>query len=249
MRIIVNADDCGYSAHVNEHIRKAITLGRVSSTTVMANMSDFDGAVKMYKELHARASFGVHLNLTEGVPLLENEELLDYGFYRLEKGEVVFNGKAFKHKYLPKRIKNGIRAELDAQISKVLDSGIEASHIDGHHHIHTAPFILPIVTDLAKQFGIKKIRRVANTGFKNIKFFQFLWMQYVKSCTNLTTPTHFYGFDEFLELSKTHSFPAQAIIELMCHPGGKYHPQEEDLVLGMDLKKRFNAEIINYNEL
>ena len=57
MRFIINADDCGYSAHVNEHIRAAIALGRISSTTIMANMGDFEGAVKMYHELHDRASF------------------------------------------------------------------------------------------------------------------------------------------------------------------------------------------------
>lgn len=249
MKFIVNADDCGYSVHVNEHIKTAIALGHVSSTTIMANMNDFEGAVEMYKELHDRASFGVHLNLTEGMPMLENEELLDYGFYKVENGKMVFNGKDFKHKFLSKRIQQGIRKELDTQILKILDAGVEVSHIDGHHHIHTAPFILPIVIDLAKHYGIRKIRRVANTGFKNIKLFQFLWMQYVKSCAKLITPTHFYGFDEFLEISKTHNFPSQATIELMCHPGGKYHPKEENLVLGIDLKERFNAEIINYNEL
>lgn len=249
MRFIINADDCGYSAHVNEHIRAAIALGRISSTTIMANMGDFEGAVKMYHELHDRASFGVHLNLTEGVPLLENGELLDYGFYKSENGQVVFNGKAFKHRYLPRRIKDGIRAELDAQLSKVLNAGIQVSHIDSHHHFHTAPFILPIVVDLAKQYGITKIRRVGNTALKNIKLCQWLWMRYIKSCTPLSTTTHFYGFDEFLEIARTHLFPSQATIELMCHPGGTYHPEEEALVLGTDLKELFRADIISYNEL
>lgn len=249
MKFIVNADDCGYSAHVDEHIRNAITLGRVSSTTVMANMADFEGAVKMYAELHDMASFGMHFNLTEGEPLLENQELLDYGFYKIENGNVVFNGKMFKHRYLPKRIRNGIGMELEAQLTKVLDSGIKVSHIDSHHHVHTAPFILPVVTGLAKQYGIKKIRRINNRGFRNIKAFQFLWMQYVRSLAHLSTTTHFYGFDEFLEIAKTHCFPSESVIELMCHPGGKYHPDEETLVLRVDLKKQFDADIINYNNL
>ena len=103
MKFIVNADDCGYSVHVDEHIYKAIALGRVSSTTVMANMADFEGAVKMYAELHGKASFGMHFNLIEGEPLLKNQEQLDYGFYKTENGKVIFTGKMFKHKYLPKR--------------------------------------------------------------------------------------------------------------------------------------------------
>ena len=167
MKFIVNADDCGYSVHVNEHIKTAIALGHVSSTTIMANMNDFEG--KSLDEINSAK-------------------------------------KDFKHKFLSKRIQQGIRKELDTQILKILDSGVEVSHIDGHHHIHTAPFILPIVIDLAKHYGIRKIRRVANTGFKNIKLFQFLWMQYVKSCAKLITPTHFYGFDEFLEISKRITF-------------------------------------------
>ena len=85
-------------------------------------------------------------------------------------------------------------------------------------------------------------------ALENIKFFHFLWMQYIKSCTNITTTTNFYVFDDFLVIVKTHKILVQSTIDLMCHSCGTYHPNEEPLVLG-DSKKRFNIDIINYNEL
>jgi chitin disaccharide deacetylase len=69
LNIIINADDCGFSPYVNSEIRKCIDEQIISSTTVMSNMDDFSGAVKLYQDYHNKISFGIHFNLTEGHPL------------------------------------------------------------------------------------------------------------------------------------------------------------------------------------
>ena len=72
IKLIVNADDFGYSAQVNEAIVKAFADGLVSSTTLMPNMPGFDDAVALIRQGRIPAdSTGVHLNLFEGEPLTE----------------------------------------------------------------------------------------------------------------------------------------------------------------------------------
>ena len=79
-RYIINADDCGKSVIVNKAIEASIINGLITSTTVMANMDDFAGAVRLFQEYGSRISFGWHINLTEGEPLSSSQLLLDNGY-------------------------------------------------------------------------------------------------------------------------------------------------------------------------
>lgn len=73
IKVIINADDCGYSKLVDDHIANAIRSGKITSTTMMANMNDFEGALALYDTYKDEVSFGFHLNLTEGTPLLKTK--------------------------------------------------------------------------------------------------------------------------------------------------------------------------------
>ena len=90
MDLIINADDCGRTTQQNISIERAIISGKVTSTSIMANMPAFDGAVNLYNNYREKISFGVHLNLTEGEPLLYSQKLLDIGFYKQEEGKLLF---------------------------------------------------------------------------------------------------------------------------------------------------------------
>ena len=86
MRLIINADDCGSNRETDMAISRFIEMRKITSTTVMANMNDFEGAVQMYDKFHDVISFGVHLNLTQGAPLLYSQELLDNEYYKESGG-------------------------------------------------------------------------------------------------------------------------------------------------------------------
>lgn len=58
-RMIVNADDFGFSEAVNHGILKAMQEGIVTSTSIMANMPGFAHAVQLYHE-HPDMAVGVH---------------------------------------------------------------------------------------------------------------------------------------------------------------------------------------------
>ena len=74
-RMIVNADDFGFSEAVNHGILKAMLEGIVTLTSIMANMPGFAHAVQLYHE-HPDMAVGVHLNLTCYRPLLSTHQTL-----------------------------------------------------------------------------------------------------------------------------------------------------------------------------
>ena len=148
MRIIINADDCGRNAVVDQSIRHFIEEGVLTSTTVMANMDDFEGAVKLYEEYYNKISFGAHLNLTQGSPLTDPSIFLKYGFCKDMNGEIVFNGMPFRWKYMNVELRHSIYDELNAQIDKIRKAGIQISHIDSHQHIHFAPCLTPVFAEV-----------------------------------------------------------------------------------------------------
>src|SRR2546426_12844846 len=73
-RLIVNADDFGWSEGVNRGIVEAYRNGIVTSTTVLANGAAFDGAVRLARQ-ERRLGGGGHLNLSDGAPLLPRWEV------------------------------------------------------------------------------------------------------------------------------------------------------------------------------
>lgn len=222
--IIVNADDCGISKHVNEEIRSCIEEGIITSTTIMANMEAFDGALALYDDYHDYVSFGIHVNLTEGVPLLNSQLLLDRGFYKENKGKIHLNGKAYMLKKIDKAMRGEIYKEVSAQVEKLLDNGVSLSHIDSHHHIHTRPYILPVICKVAKKYGITKMRRDLNVtefiSYKN-NLWQWGWKYYMKllnyhlRCVDkASSATNFYSL-----ILNRGLYSDKIDYELMCHPG------------------------------
>ena len=85
-KVIINADDFGYSTAVNLGIINSFKKGVLTSATLMANMPGCDEAIELAKE---NPSFGVggHLVLTCGAPLYERTTLVkeDGNFFGLKE--------------------------------------------------------------------------------------------------------------------------------------------------------------------
>src|SRR5580704_17043945 len=75
-RLIVNADDFGFTPAVTAGILEAHAAGSVSSTSMMVRCPGWDDGVR-----HARATttlgVGLHLNLLVGAPLARVPSLTD----------------------------------------------------------------------------------------------------------------------------------------------------------------------------
>lgn len=244
-RIIINADDCGMSVRVNEHIEQAILAGKITSTTIMANMDDFEGAVNLYKKYHESISFGWHINLSEGAPLFYSQKLLDRGFYKEMDGGIVMDGKKYIRKWLPADMRDEIAKELKAQYEKLRDNGIILSHIDSHHHVHTSTWAITLIPKLLKDINISAMRNISNNmpfGFSSI--LRHGWSAMMKyQLPKLAMPEVLSGYQRYIEKGL---LAKGEVIELECHPGHPSYEEEEQMLLSHNYEN--NIQLISYKD-
>ncbi|HBF0379034.1 TPA: chitin disaccharide deacetylase [Clostridioides difficile] len=144
-KIIINADDFGYCEAVNYGIISAHNNGIVRSTSMMANMPGVEHGVGLLKE-NKTLNCGVHMTLSCGRPLLSNLKTIvdkDVFFIRRITDEII-----------EKMDCDEIYRELCAQIDRVKGLGIDISHLDSHHHIHTLVSLKPVIEKIVTKYNL-----------------------------------------------------------------------------------------------
>jgi predicted glycoside hydrolase/deacetylase ChbG (UPF0249 family) len=202
-RLVVNADDFGFTADVNEGIVEAHQRGILTSTTLMANGAAFDDAVRLASQNPA-LDVGCHLVLIGGGSTLPPHKPLPSSVARLLAA--IVSGQI------------AIYDELAAQVRKILAAGISPSHLDTHKHTHLAPPVLDAVARIAQEFGIPWVRRPFEIPFLRSRFRRVL------ADRNCRTTDYFTGFKltgrfrapELIQLIR--ALP-EGTTEFMCHPG------------------------------
>jgi chitin disaccharide deacetylase len=155
-RLIVNADDFGFTSGVNRAIAESHKHGVVTSTTLMANGRAFAEAVCLAKTL-PNLSVGCHIVVIDGVPVLDAQEiptLLDDTNGHFRAGIKSFAASALARRLSPDQIE----AEAGAQIRKLQNAGLTVSHIDTHKHTHLFPQVLRPLLRAARACGVCAIR-------------------------------------------------------------------------------------------
>lgn len=157
-RLIVNADDFGFTAGVNRAIIEAHTRGIVTSSTMMAKGRAFEGAITAAKSAES-LGVGCHAVLIDGEPVLDAarvSSLVESGAAspRFRDGLKSFAVRALTGQVNPSQIE----AEAEAQIRKLQAAGIAVSHIDTHKHTHIFPTILRPLLRAARKCGVRAIR-------------------------------------------------------------------------------------------
>ncbi|MCC0632431.1 chitin disaccharide deacetylase [Clostridioides sp. ZZV15-6388] len=144
-KIIINADDFGYCEAVNYGIISAHNNGIVKSTSMMANMPGVEHGVRLLKE-NRDLNCGVHMTLSCGRPLLSNlKTIVDKeGFFI----------RRITDEIIKKMDYDEIYRELCAQIDRVKELGIDISHLDSHHHIHTLVNLKPIIEKIVNKYNL-----------------------------------------------------------------------------------------------
>lgn len=155
LRIIINADDFGINDLVTSEIERVIDEGAITSTTIMANGNCLE-EVKRFAISHPEISFGIHLCLSEFSSITKSKVLYKYG---LTDSEGMFiKQQIFRVSFFPEDLLLAIKNELKAQIETVKSLGIQISHADSHHHVHTIYPLHSIINEVLEEYGIKKIR-------------------------------------------------------------------------------------------
>ncbi len=239
-RLIVNADDFGYTRGVNSGVIRGFRDGIITSATIMANGASFEDAVERAQE-NPRLGVGCHLVLVgercveaaSAIPSLVDSE------GRLPSSLAVLTGKLMAGAVRGEDI---VR-ELRAQIGKVISAGIEPTHLDSHKHTHSHPRVMEQVVRVAEEFGIRRVRRpFENADVLLRSGFGGGWNSLKRRLTALAARTAAPQFDKLARehgvrtperlwgvaatgrlnreaiLSVIGSMP-EGVNELMCHPG------------------------------
>ena len=153
--LIINADDFGLSSGANRGVIRAWQQGILTSTSLMVGGIAFKEAVALARE-NPGLQVGLHLTLVQGRAVLEPQ-----GFPALSDASGDFGNDpvlAGMRYFFLKPLKRRLSQEIEAQIARCLDAGIDLSHVDGHLNIHMHPVVFDILCELMPKYGIKSFR-------------------------------------------------------------------------------------------
>jgi chitin disaccharide deacetylase len=217
-RIIINADDFGFTRDVNAGIVHAHREGVLTSTTLMANGDAFDDAVRLAYETPG-LDIGCHLVLVQGTSLLTGQPLPETPLQLLR---ILAVGGL------------DVYGELRTQIEKIRDAGISITHLDSHKHTHIVPSVFRAVVRLAREFDIPYVRLPLDhtTRFAGAacQFADRYYRRFAEG-SKVQMTDHFLGFrltgflTEATFAAALRKLP-RGTTEFMCHPA----------FLGEDLK-------------
>lgn len=159
-RLLLRVDDIGMNHSTNQAFQKLAETGIKFSASVMAACPWFQEAVEIYKA-NPQIAVGVHLTLNsewknyrwgpvlgkEAVPSL----VADDGYFYSSSSDFLNSDYSLDE----------VRMELEAQIRKVLKSGLNVVFIDFHMRTAVAtPELEQITVDLAKKYGLLRSMRM-----------------------------------------------------------------------------------------
>jgi hopanoid biosynthesis associated protein HpnK len=158
-RLIINADDFGFTHGVNRAILESHNHGVVTSTTLMANAPAFHEAATSAKT-NSKLSVGCHVVLIDGEPVLPSQDVPSLARKSGINGFHFHNGlSGFAARALAGRLAAPeIEAEATAQIRKIQVDGVSLTHFDTHKHTHIFPAVLKPLLRAARNCGIGAVR-------------------------------------------------------------------------------------------
>lgn len=222
MRVIVSADDLGYSPAVNAAIAAAVGEGLVTSVSVLATGPALDEALAWLRSGEG-VSVGVHLDLTEGRPLTAMP-----GFPLSPDGRLS-----------PRSLDAGpvhhdaIVAEWCAQVARITEAGVAVDHLDTHQHVHYQHAPFRAFKEVQRRTGLHRARTRSNLRddptrpfaslYRWRRLAQARWFDHRLRTTPPATVTTevFASVDDFRRFGRW----SADTVELMCHPGNPAHPR------------------------
>jgi predicted glycoside hydrolase/deacetylase ChbG (UPF0249 family) len=203
-RLIVNADDLGRSSAINQGIIEGHQKGIVTSASLMTDRDAFEEAVALARQ-NPRLGIGLHLDLD--------------AFFEVEHGVGRLLG--YKDPNVPLV---AIAESTEAQLKKILATGLPITHVDGHHHAHLRPELFATIAALTAKYKIKVLRYFR--GFYDGLYpgIEMGWIpDLVKRFGLRCTDTFFAGWEPVESSLPGYRYwdPAQPfeVGELMVHPG------------------------------
>lgn len=150
--LIVTADELGLNSRRNQGIVDAHAKGIVTSASMLAYGPAFREAVKIAKAL-PRLDVGLHLNLSEGEPLVLGHKTL-----------VDAQGRFWGRQEARRRARESvfdlreIEREAEAQIDTLKSAGVKVTFLNSVDHMHIRGNLAQSLSIVAKKHGIRCFR-------------------------------------------------------------------------------------------
>ena len=223
MGIIRNADDYGKSPEVNKAIQTCFSEGLIDRTTLMVNMPFADEAVDYAVKEGFADKIGVHLNLTEGMPLTEGIKQNPLFCGPDGRYHALFCQSTKYRLYLDNLSRKQVYEELSAQLKKYKNYGLTLFHVDSHHHVHTNYPIYLAVKSLSKEYDFASVRLSRNLyhgGNALMGLYKTIYNRNVKKICRTTTEYFgsFCDFNEYGNDEELNRLIEHNSIEIMLHP-------------------------------
>jgi chitin disaccharide deacetylase len=151
--LIVNGDDVGIADVFTDPTIDAYLKGAISSASIVAPGHDVERAIKLLKQ-HPNLPIGIHLTLTgDWKPLTPGASL------RNSLGLMWNTTEEAAQHVVPAEAE----AEWDAQIKKILDAGLEVTHLDSHMGCYfQSKELYAAAYRLSKKYGIPLISPIVD---------------------------------------------------------------------------------------
>jgi len=154
-KLIISADDFGYSESVNQAIILAHREGILTSASLMVTGEALESAIQLAKE-NPRLAVGLHLVLICGKSVLPHSEIPD--LVNTDKNFSNSPTLAGMQYYFDGNSRVQLEMEIKAQFQKFKETGLICVYVDSHLHMHINPTILDILLRVGKEFGVTAIR-------------------------------------------------------------------------------------------
>jgi predicted glycoside hydrolase/deacetylase ChbG (UPF0249 family) len=149
-RLIVNADDYGFTPAVSAGIRKAHLNGIVTTTTAMMNSPSAKDDLHKLAQESPTLRAGVHLVLTAGRPVHPASKVPS-----LVRSDGTFRSYNELRQDLAQLDPPQLHDEWRAQIERFLETGLVIDHIDSHHHVsYWSEATFEVMLSLAEEFHV-----------------------------------------------------------------------------------------------
>lgn len=229
MKLIVNVEDVGLHPAVTRAVEILAEKGVVTAASIVPTGLDVEGAARL-----KGVSLGIHLDILRGRPLSHWQgvnSIVD------ENGMFLNNPVALFEKYAMGKVDHSqVEKEWAAQIERVLDAGVKATHLTSYKHLHAWPSLTRMAADLAEQYGIgwvrkpedcSEISRLDKSGYQS-KFLNVCGL-FDRETGGVSWTDVFWGGDEETEgltpdgfaqyLESCGNVEDDAMIEISCCPG------------------------------
>ena len=158
MRLIINADDFGFSKGVTDGILRCHREGVLTSTTLMTTMPDRDRAIDLAGDMPT-LGVGIHLCLTQGVPLTKCGRILG------RDGRFLRNLPGLFWRLRTEAARREAEEELAAQIAYATTRGLRPTHVDSHKHVCHWPALHGALIGACGTMGVKWVRTAREARF------------------------------------------------------------------------------------